>query len=149
MSQFSHLKKLEVKGGSTADFKMHALDGTPVLTVKPAMESNKQYFNASLKASRSNMRSIRNGNVTAGLLDETRETDRVLYGKFVLVGWSGVLDGSGKQVPFSREIAGDFLDALPNWLFDELREFCGTPSNFIEDDDQVDTEAVAKNSKSD
>lgn len=148
MSQFGHLKKMEVKGGSTAEFKMHALDGTPVLTVKPAMESNKAYFNASLKASRSNMRSIRNGNVTAGLLDETRETDRELYGKHVVVGWSNVMDSSGKPVQFSRDIAADFLEALPNWLFDELREFCGTPSNFIADD-QVDTESTAKNSKSD
>lgn len=148
MSQFAHLKKMEVSGGQTAEFKMHALEGTPVLTVKPAMESNKPYFNASLKASRSNMRSIRNGNVTAGLLDETRETDRELYGKHVVVGWHNVQDGSGKPVAFSRDVAADFLEALPNWLFDELREFCGTPSNFIRDD-QVDTEAVAKNSKSD
>ncbi|UFK26769.1 hypothetical protein [Roseobacter phage RDJL6] len=147
MSQFAHLKKMEVQGGKTAEFKMHALEGTPVLTVKPAMESNKAYFNASLKASRSNMRSIRNGNVTAGLLDETRETDRELYGKHIIVGWNNVLDSSGKSVPFDRSVASDFLEALPNWLFDELREFCGTPSNFIEDH-QVDTEAVAKNSKS-
>lgn len=148
MTQFGHLKKLEVQGGKTAEFKMHALDGTPVLTVRPAMESNKGYFNASLKASRSNMRSIRNGNVTAGLLDETRETDRDLYAKHVVVGWTNVVDQAGKPVQFTRDVAADFLAALPNWLFDELREFCGTPSNFIEDD-QVDTEAVAKNSKSD
>jgi len=146
MTQFAHLKKMEVKGGTTAEFNMHSLEGAPVLSVRPAMESNKPYFNASLKASRSNMRSIRNGNVTAGLLDETRETDRDLYGKFVVVGWENVQGGDGKNVNFNREIAADFLEALPNWLFDELREFCGTPSNFIADD-IVDAEAVAKNSK--
>lgn len=147
MTQFAHLKQMEVKGGQTANFKMHALDGEPVLIVKPAMESNKPYFNASLKASRSNMRSIRNGNVTAGLLDETRAMDRDLYSKHVIVGWTNIQDSAGKDVPFDRSVVGDFLEALPNWLFDELREFCGTPSNFIEDG-QVDTEAVAKNSKS-
>lgn len=146
MSQFSHLKAMEVKSGSTAEFKMHALEGAPILVVRPAMESNKAYFNASLKASRSNMRSIRNGNVTAGLLDETRENDRELYALHIVSGWSAVLDNGGKPVEFSREVAGDFLAALPNWLFDELREFCGTPSNFIADL-APDTEDTAKNSK--
>lgn len=144
MAQFDYLKKFDVQGGQTAEFKMHALDGTPTLTVRPALESNKAYFNASLKSSRSNMRSIRNGSVTAGLLDETRDTDRALYAKHILTGWSGVVDTKGKPVPFTHDVAAEFLAALPTWLFDELREFCGTPSNFIADD-QVDTEAVAKN----
>lgn len=147
MSQFSHLKRLDVQGGQTAEFRMHALEGEPALTVRPALESNTQYFNAALKGSRKNMRSIRNGSVSAGLLDETRENDRELYAKHVVVGWRGVQDSSGKQVQFTREVCAEFLEALPNWLFDELREFCGTPTNFIADD-QVDAEAVGKNSKS-
>lgn len=147
MSQFAHLKKLDVQGGQTAEFHLHALDGTPVLHVRPALESNTSYFNASLKSSRKNMRAMRNGNINAGLLDETRETDRELYAKHVVVGWKGIQDAQGKDVPFTREVCAEFLDALPNWLFDELREFCGTPVNFI-DDDQVDGEAVGKNSKS-
>lgn len=147
MTQFAHLKKLDVSGTQTAEFHMHAIDGEPVLVMAPAMESNKPYFNASLKSSRKNMRSIRNGNVSAGMLDETRETDRELYAAHVVKGWKNVTDASGKPVQFTREVCAEFLAALPNWLFDEVREFAGTPANFITDD-QVDAEAVAKNSKS-
>lgn len=148
MSKFGHLKKLEVGNDQTGEFHMHALEGEPVLVVKPALESNRGYFNASLRSSRKNMRAIRNGNLTAGMLDETRETDRELYVGHVVVGWRNVVDAKGKPVEFNSSDCRDFLAALPNWLFDELREFCGTPGNFIQED-QVDAEATAGNSKSD
>lgn len=147
MSTFSHLKRLEVSGTTTAEMKLHALDGNPVLILAPALESNKPFFNDSLKASRKNMRAVRNGNVSANMLEETRDEDRVLYARHIVTGWRNVTDGAGKPVPFSREVCEEFLQALPNWLFDEVREFAGTPSNFIQGG-QVDVEAVAKNSKS-
>ncbi|KFH18436.1 hypothetical protein ELZ19_06675 [Brucella abortus] len=149
MSNFSHLKSLDVQGTATAEMQLHALEGEPTLTLAPALESNKPFFNASLKASRKNMRAIRNGNVTGGLLEETRDEDRRLYAQHIVRGWKGVRNSAGKDVPFSRELCAEFLEALPNWLFDEIREFAGTPANFIGDGGTVDTETVAKNSKPD
>ena len=148
MNQFSHLKKLDVDVKTTAEMTLHAVDGAPVLILAPALESNKGYFNASLKSSRKHLRSVRNGNMTAALVEDTRDEDRRLYPIYVIKGWRNVQDMNRKDVPFSPEACAGFLDALPNWLFDEVREFAGMPANFVGGNgDMVDTETVAKNSK--
>ena len=40
---------------------------------------------------------------------------------------------------FSVGNATEFLTALPNYLFDELRDFCQNPKNFtsLDDDEEV------------
>ena len=144
MSKFAKLSSLEVDKDHTVPFTLYAIEGEPALIVRPALESNKGYFNASLRGARKNMRAVKGGNITAGLLDETRDADRALYAEHVVVGWNGITDDSGKAVPFSGDDCRDFLNQLPNWLFDELREFCGSPTNFLKTD-QVDADATGKN----
>ena len=45
-------------------------------------------------------------------------------------------------VEFSLEECKQFLGALPNWLFDEMRLFAGNPSNFAE---MIDVQVSSKN----
>lgn len=142
---FSHLQKLDVTN-KTARYTIYQVSGEPVLILKPANEANKPYFNAVLKRSRRNVRAIQSGHVNQGMIAETRDKDRELFPKFVVVGWENVLDANGEKVPFSREVCEEFFRALPDWLFDEIRNFAGTSSNFAED--AVNVEDIAGNSQS-
>lgn len=132
MNPFSHLKSLQLAPERTSRYTIYQVDGEPVLNVVSSTEANKPYFNKLLQRSGGTMRRIRAGGMNAALLEENREADRELYAKYVLKGWENVLDCEGKPVPFNHESAQQFLEALPNWLFDDLRTFCSDPNNFLE-----------------
>lgn len=140
---FSHLKNLDVKD-KTARFPIHQIAGAPVLIVKPATEANKPYFNAVLKKSRRNVRALKAGAISQVMIAENREQDRCLFPKFVVVGWEGVADSKGKDAEFSPDNCEAFLRALPDWIFDEVRNFAGDSVNFT-DDDMPDVETRAGN----
>ncbi len=146
MADFSHLGQLEVSTDKTAKFVLHQItvNGlTPTLIVAPATEANKSYFNALLKRASKSARAIRAGTVNAGMLDESREEDRALYSKHVIKGWEDMVDGkTGKVTDFSVTECEAFLAQLPNWLFDEIRQFCGNPASFTE---LMDIEVSSKN----
>jgi hypothetical protein len=137
---FSHLKNLDVKG-KTADFVIYQINGEPTITLKPATEANKPYFNAVLKRSRRNMRAVQSGAINQVMIKENREQDRDLFPRFVVVGWDGILDSDGEPVEFTKENCADFLAALPDWLFDEVRDFAGKSSNFSGEMPDIETKA--------
>lgn len=148
MADFSHLKELDVAADKTAEFTLHQITvngRTPVLVVAPATEANKPYFNALLKRAGKAARQMKAGNISADLLEKNRDEDKELYPRYVLKGWRDMVDAGGAEVPFSAEEASNFVEALPNWLFDELRNFCGNPTSFA---DFIDVEVSAKNSRS-
>lgn len=130
---FSHLKKLDVSPGKTSEYILHQLENSPVLLVAPANEANKSYFNAVLRRSRKNLRALRQQVVSESMIRENRDEDRELFAQHVLKGWRGVQDTEGSDVPFNRENALAFLNALPNWIFDDLRNFAGDPLGFVEE----------------
>lgn len=142
MTDFSHLKNLDVKDKS-AQYTIHQIAGTPVLTIKPATEANKPYFNAVLKKSRRNVRALKAGAINQVMIAENREQDRDLFPKFVVTGWIGLTDAKGKEVEFNRENCEAFLRALPDWIFDEVRDFAGNSVNFA--DDMPDVEVKSGN----
>ena len=146
MADFSHLKTLDVSTDKTARFTIHQITvngKTPTLIVAPATDANKPYFNALLKRAGKSVRQIRSGSINAGMIDENREEERALYPKHVVKGWEDMLDGtSGKDVPFSKSECAEFLGQLPDWIFDDMRTFCGNPANFTE---LMDVETKAKN----
>lgn len=133
---FSHLSKLEVKD-RTAKYPIYQIEGEPVLIMRPANESNKPYFNSVLRKSRRNIRSLQVGAINQKMIDENREQDRILFPKHVIVGWENMPDSKGENVPFSSENCEAFLRALPNWIFDEIRNFASTSANFFGDPIQV------------
>jgi hypothetical protein len=83
--------------------------------------------------------------MNASILKENREEDRELYPLYIIKGWQGMLDGdTGEEVKFSKTEAAAFLEALPDWLFDDIRNFCGNPGSFTE---TMDIRAQGKNSQ--
>lgn len=133
MSDFSHLKRLEVGVAETVDYELFQIEGEPVLEVAPATEANKPYFNAVLRRSRKNVRAINAGSISPGMIASNRAEDRLLYAAHIVKGWRNVQDAEGKEAPFTSENVRDFLEALPNWIFDDLRTYCGNPANYLED----------------
>lgn len=141
---FSHLQKLEIKG-KTAEFELDDIpwQPVPVLILKPATQHNKGYFNASLKSSGHKLAKIKRGNIDEKMLMENRKIDRKLFPEYVVVGWRNVVDSNYDEVPFTKENCTEFLDNLPDWLFDKIREFAVFNENFMPE--QIDVEEVSKN----
>lgn len=144
MTDFSHLKKLDVNG-RVVEMPLYVLEGTPVLLLRSAMHDNKPYVNAVLKSTSRQMSRMQRGVVTQEILNQQREQDRVLFAKHVIVGWRGVMDSGGKPVEFSTDVCQEFLQALPDYILDDIKLFASTPSNFVDHDDMIDTEELEKN----
>lgn len=146
MADFTNLNAVKVSENITTEYRVSqiSLEGeTPILIVAPATNANRPYMNATLKASAKITQQIRGGRLDSRLLDANRESDRELYTKFVVKGWSNVRESNGQEVDFSLSNCRDFMTALPDWIFDDLRTFCGHSPNFIE---TLDVETTAKNS---
>lgn len=144
MTDFSHLKKLDVHG-RTADMPLYNIGGTPVLIMVSAMQDNKPYVNAVLKSTSRQMRRLQRGNLTQDMLDAEREQDRRLFPRHVIVGWRDVVDANGEDVPFSPADCEEFLRALPDYVVDEIKAFANTPANFLDAENLIDEEALEKN----
>lgn len=137
--KFDYLKDQMPKRDETREFDIYAFtinDKFPVLNVVSATVANKPYFAGLLKNAASRSRSASDES------DQLRENDYSLYSRHVVTGWSNVVDEDGEPVPFTKANCEEFLRVLPEFLFDELRTFCGNASNFTE---VVEIEARAKN----
>lgn len=128
MTNFSHLKNLDVTN-KTAEYPIVQIAGEPTLILKPATEVNKPYFNSVLRRSRRTMQAAKSG-FSAKMINENREEDRSLYPKHVVEDWKDVVDNKGKSVKFTPQVCEEFLTALPDWIFDDIRAFCGESANF-------------------
>lgn len=135
---FNHIRKLDVPPGATSEFTFYQIQGRPTLTVRPTGEANPPYMNAMFKRSKGVARRLRSGDMSVDLLEETRDIDLKLYPKYVVTGWKDVETDSGDEAPFNAELVAQFLDALPEDLFDELRAHCGDLSNFRDDPEDED-----------
>lgn len=133
MSDFSHLQRLDVGVAETVDYQLYQIDGEPTLVIAPATEANKPYFNAILRRSRKNMRALNAGSISTGMIDSNRHEDRSLYAAHIIKRWRDVRDVEGIEAAFTPDNVRAFLDALPNWIFDDLRTFAGNPANFLDE----------------
>jgi len=151
MVDFSQVQQQAVPADATAQYKMYgiSINGKhPTLTVKPANEINKPYFNARLKKTAPRIRSMRAGNaIDAAMLEETRNEDRELFPKYVVTGWADVCDPENPEgTPFNQSNCADFINALPDDQFDDLRQFCENTFNFRPDaPNSDDVDALAGN----
>ena len=138
MSKFAYLKKNNFTDKTTVDYSVPYLGDEAILKVCPATQVNKAYQNEILRKSNNAIRVNSKAND-----DSLRKTDRELYPKYIIKGWSNVVDNSGKKIPFSEKNAIDLCEQLPDWMFDEIRVFVLNPHNFIKDAPNV--EEVSKN----
>lgn len=115
------------------------LDKHPILTVKQANKYNSDFFPAFQRdypklarkiqiQNRSETESL--GILPDALQKEIVSADKDLFSKYVITGWENVVDGEGKAVKFSQKSCANFLEKLPDWIFDRLRTFCGNVNNF-------------------
>lgn len=148
MSKFD-FRSLDVKVDRTARITLYDVnpEKPPVLICKPGTAANKPYFNAVLKRGQKNARRLRAGKMTAAMMDESRNEDRELYPKHVIVGWENVVDIDGAAVPFTAMDCEDFLMALPDWIFDDVRNQLADPTTFLDDGEPTpgEVEDTAKN----
>lgn len=119
--------------GKTARLPLYAVQGEPWLEMKPAAQSNPNYYGSLVKRAQKSIRRLRAGKMDQEVLKENRAQDRALYPKHVIIGWGNVKDTAGNEVEFSAESCQQFIDALPDWLFDEIRAFASEETNFVED----------------
>lgn len=133
MTDFAYLEQIEVKE-QTAQYQISEIEVngvSPTLTLKPTTQSNERYFNAVLKDATKSAKKTGGTGLNSGALNESRDRDRELFARFVVVGWENVMDGTGSPVPFSPDACEKFLAALPDWKFDDIRTYCGRPQNFL------------------
>lgn len=142
MVDFSHLDRLKVSDNKQQEYVIYEVMGTPKLFLMQATEANKPYFNALMKEGQKSFRRMKHAGVTAAAMKDSRNRDRKLFSLYVIKGWSGVKDVDGKEVPFSADACKELLCALPDDVFDNVRDFAGEVSNFRGD---FDIEETAKN----
>lgn len=143
MADYSHLSVMTVKVDRTSDYTFENIPGQPILRVRFAGEANKPYYNEVLR--RADHLAKRKLKISTDLIRDNRDRDRELYPKHIVVGWPRApLDKDGKQNPFSKEEVEAWLRAVPDDVFDELREHCRDANNFR---DSMDTAGVAGNSQ--
>jgi hypothetical protein len=132
---FNKIKKLAVSSESTAVYEFDVIEGRPSIVVRPATQANPAYLNAVLGEGKALARRGKRAMSVATLADN-RANDRKLYKKFIVVKWEtpALLDDGTAAVDGQ---IGEFLDALPDDLFDEFRAFCSEPANFRVEDDEL------------
>jgi hypothetical protein len=135
------LKKFDVEG-KTAKYHLPLTDCDYHLVVRPATEVNKEYFNKILKKSHRHLKNMKRRGIDPKVFEENRSTDRELYPLHVIVGWEDVVDENDVPVEFSLEECKNLVAEMPDWMFDDLREFAGDIENFI---DLMDVEEKVKN----
>lgn len=133
-NQFSHLNSLDVNNDNTTDVVLYELEGAPTIYLAPALEANKPYYNDVLRNSMQKAAALRaNKGITADMAKTNREEERERFKKHnIVAGWKGLLSADGKtEVKYSKEAAADFIDAIPDWLFDKLHMEASQPQSFI------------------
>lgn len=154
MSKFGYMKKLEVTDEQTARYTINEMEVngvSPTLILRPMTAANKPYFNAVLKqvtaeGGKVKVKGKSKTQVDAALLEEGRNADRAMFPEFILAGWEGVVDEDGNEVEFNQADAADFIAAIPDWIFDPIRTFCGQSENFVDGSVTIEqTEETAKN----
>lgn len=151
MSDYTHLRKLDVTGESEAEYVFGDIivgrnqDGTvvnPSIFFRPMVDANKAYLNERIRLASERANDTKAGSKKkdkvqqlADRLDEDRETDRVLIARTCALRWgTAPLDTKGKAHEFTPDECLSFLQALPNYMFEPLRAWVQNPYNFIDAD---------------
>lgn len=145
---FSYLDGLDVTD-KTKELPLRGISvggKTPILVVKPATKDNPEYWSEMLVQveNHKNKYTSNDAQSVSSKLDDNRETDRVLYPKHVIVGWKNVVDGSGKPAEFTLGNCKAFINSIPGWLFDRVRDYCAEPSNFAQLTFEISEDSIKK-----
>lgn len=145
---FKNLDKYALSSASRTRYYMPALGAKATLLLAPALECNSSYYNAMLKMSGQRQRQLQKSkSVQCADIDMARDEDRVLYPRYIIMGWEDVEGSDDNMVPYSRENAAKLCHQLPLELMDDLRAEASTPQRFYADDEipAPDVEELAEN----
>ncbi len=146
MANFGQFNQLELSADTIAECKLFYLtvNGVcPTLSISPATEVNKPYFNEQLRRVGKSAKQVRAGVINAEMLADGRDDDKELYPKYIIRGWVDMLDHeTGKDIKFTQEVCAEFIQAIPNHVFDYIRDFAANVSSFT---GTIDVETVSKN----
>ena len=137
MSRFSHYNQ-DVSPTRRARFEfdeVHSGGDYVWLDVVIADESNSGYHNGVLQFLKHQRQVTRSRAFSSQFGKKQRDNDRALFAKHVVKRWGNVFDEDGKAVTFSKDACKEFLDALSDRHFDELREFCRDPYAFRDNEE--------------
>lgn len=128
---FSKLAEaLSIKKDATAEFTIVQARPEIVLVCRPATQVNSGYYNDALRDIDVELRRAKGQQTDAATLEASRDKDRVLFAKHVIVSWRNVFDDDGKEVAFGAVALKEFLEKIPPDIFDEVRVFCKEDDNF-------------------
>ena len=140
MGNWDNLRKLEVDKESAVEFEFYEFpDPCPVLFVKCTV-GNSAYHDAirteresiERKLNKKKNKGRKRTNRDINLMKLLRDPDRRHYPGNIIVGWKNNIDDDGTEVEFSDEECADFLQKLPDYLFDRLRYYVIEPKHFID-----------------
>lgn len=130
MADFSRFNKLAADGVSPRPYQITEIpEEEPKLMLLPATRENKPYWNEAIR--RVNARGKRPSKLTPQQLEIQLREDMTLIAQYCIVGWSGVVDNNGADVPFTKEDALEFLTSLPAYISTPIRDFCREETNFV------------------
>lgn len=78
--------------------------------------SNRRFTRAFQAAIRPHRRELERGTMDA---EESQEIMLRLYPRYVVIGWEGIKDAQGKEIPWSAKAGEAYFRAFPN-LFDDI-----------------------------
>jgi len=148
MAKFGKIAAKKVKSGAKADFEFFGIENMEgaMVTGRPAVRRlNLPYANAVLAKSERLNRQARASKDKASILIAQTDATREPFARYVLTGWKNIKDENGKPVPFSTDDAIEFVNALPDFMYEELLVFFSTESNFVDEVSEEDAKATAKN----
>ncbi len=158
MPDFSNYGAMREDGTATKPYTFEELEGAPQLDCRPATSANTRYNNAALKAlGRRAQGRRKKARVTAQTVDAARREDADLLSKYCVTGWPvAPVDNAGTPVDFSADNCKDFFLAIPDWMFDDFRNWVADPLQFTteeevpedEEPDADDAEELGNSSQS-
>jgi hypothetical protein len=138
---FSNVRALAVTKETTAEYSFPFIPGEPSIVLAPATDANEAFLNERLRLqiesvekapeARKKSRKITAEEMKESMAEE-REMDRLLISRTCARSW-GVAprDVNGNQPEFTPDNCYDFLKALPDYMFDPLRNFAANIYNFV------------------
>lgn len=134
--KFKHLDGLRIDHQTTVWYEMPEVCPGAALLVAPMTQSNKPWMNAALRKS-GNRPTGKKSKLSIETIDTNRLDDIELMPRFIVRGWRNILDENDQEVPFNAQNARELLEALPDWMVDDLRKFASDPMNFISAEDDA------------
>lgn len=141
MVDFSNLKPLHISEETLAEYVFDDIPGEPSIWMAPATDANPLYQAERLRVSIERAEAAekaprvarkRKVVLTTDDIEADRELDRDLLSRCCAKKWgTAPQDAKGATPEFSAANCYDFFKAMPNYMFDPLRNFVANPFNFV------------------